>query len=164
MLRSKTPIILFIILLLFVTVVAAPACSAQTGAVTAISSAKNTLLTCYNAAKEAEAAGVNITVLTATLNEAGLLLSQAEAAYAASDFDAAFNLATQSQNRLSNLVGEANALKETATQQRDQDFLVNVVGSVIGTFAVIVAGSLAWLFLKRKYKTTEVDASESPRV
>lgn len=164
MLCSKTPIALVIILLLFVTVVASPVWAEQADAATAISSAKSTILNCYSAAKEAEAAGANITVIVGTLNEAGSLLSQAELAYATSDFDAAFNLAIQSQNTLNNFIGEANTLKETATQQRNQDFLINVVGSVIGTFAVIVAGSAAWRFLKKKYETTEAHTSESSRV
>jgi hypothetical protein len=164
MLRSKTPITLFVILLLSVTVVASPVCADQGAASAAISSAKNTIATCYSAAKEAEAAGANITALVGTLNEAGSLLSQAELAHAANDFDTALNLATQSQNRLNNFVGEANALKETAAQQQNQDFLINVVGSTIGTFAVIIAGFAVWRFLKKRYETTEVQASESPRV
>jgi hypothetical protein len=163
MLLSKTPIALVIILVLFVTAVTSPAWG-QADAATAISSAKTTILNCYNAAKDAEAAGANITVITGTLNEACALLSQAELAYATSDFDAALNLAIQSQNRLSNLIGEANTLKETATQQRNQDFLIDVVGSTIGTFAVIIAGLAVWFLLKRKYGTTEAHDSESPRV
>jgi len=164
MLRSKTSIALTVLLLLFVTAMMAPVWAEQEGAQSAISSAKNTILTCYRAAREAEAAGANITVLTAMLNQAGSLLSQAEFAYATSDFDTASNLASQSQNVLTNFVGEANALKETATQQRNQDFLVNVVGSIIGAFTVIVVGGVVWLFLKKKYKTSEASANESSRV
>ena len=163
MLRSKKPITLVIILVLSVTVVASPAWG-QADAATAISSAKTMILNCYSVAKEAEVAGANITVLTGALNEAGSMLSQAEFAYAASDFDAAKNLAIQSQSRLSNFVGEANALKETATQQRNQDFLINVVGSVIGTFVVVIAGFAVWFFLKTKHKTTEANVSESARI
>ena len=163
MLRSKIPIALIIILVLFVTAVASPAWG-QADAATAISLAKNTILSCYNAAKEAEAAGANITVLTGTLNEAGALLSQAELAYSASDFGKALTLAVQSRNRLSNLITEANTLKETATQQRNQDLVINVVGSAIGTFAVILAGFAVWFLLKRKYEKAEAHESESPRV
>ncbi len=162
--RSKTPIVLSIILLLFVTVVASPVWAEQSNASTAISSAKNRILDCYNAAKEAEAAGANITALAATLNEAGSLLSQAELAYAANDFSTAVNFAVQSQNVLNGFVGEANALKETAVQQENQDFLINVVGSIIGAFVVIVVGGLLWLLLKRKYETAEVDVSGSEGV
>ena len=163
MLRSKTPIAIIIILLVFVTTATAPAWG-QADAATAISSAKSTILSCYNAAKEAEAAGANITVLTGTLNEAAALLSQAELAYSTSNFGKALTLAVQSRNRLSNLIAEANTLKETATQQRDQDLVINVVGSAIGTFAVIIAGFAVWFLLKRKYEKAEAHDSESPRV
>ena len=159
--RSKTPITLSIILMLFVTVLASPVWAEQSSAGTAISSAQNTILNCYNAAKEAEAAGANITAIVATLNEAGSLLSQAELAYAANDFGATVNLAVQSQTVLNGFVGEANTLKETALQQQNQDFLINVVGSIIGAFAVIVAGGVVWLLLKRKCETVEADVSES---
>jgi len=118
----------------------------------------------HSAVKEAEAAGANITVITSALNEAGSLLSQAELAYAANDFDAALNLAIQSQNRLSNFIGEANTLREIAVQQQNQDFLINVVGSIVGTFVVIIAGFAVWRFLKKKSETTEAHTSESTRV
>jgi hypothetical protein len=164
MIRSKTPIVTVIILFLFVTVVALPVWAEEGNAAAAISSAKSTILNCYHAAKDAEAAGANITALTATLNQAGSLLSQAELAYSANDYDAALSLATQSQDTLSNFVAEANTLKETATQRQNQDFLVNVVGSIAGTFAVIAAGVAAWLYLKRKYATAGEKSSESSRV
>lgn len=54
----------------------------QTDAAVAITSAKEQVVTCYQAAKDAEGAGANITSLTATLNDAGALLSQAELARA----------------------------------------------------------------------------------
>lgn len=151
---SKTPIALVIVLLLVLAVAASPVWAEQAGVSTAISSAQTTILDCYNAARVAEAAGANITVLIGTLNEAGSLLSQAELAYATNDFDTAYDLAAQSQNTLSGFVAEANALRATALQQQNREFLVNVVGSVIGTFVVIATGFAAWLLLKKKYETT----------
>jgi uncharacterized Tic20 family protein len=156
--------LLALILLLLVVVVPVPVWASQEDAATAISSLKNTLLECYNAAKEAETAGSNITVIIGTLNEAGSLLSQAELAYAMKDFDVALSLALQSQNSLNNFIAEANALKETATQQQNQAFLINVVGSITGTFAVVVAGFAVWLLMKRKYGTAGAHASESSSV
>lgn len=70
-----------IILLSLVVIIPSPVWANQADAETAISSAQATLLNCYNAAKQAEAAGANITVLVDALNEAGALLSQAELAY-----------------------------------------------------------------------------------
>jgi len=160
----KTAVTLVVTLLLLAAIVPSPVWASQADAATAISSAKSTILNGYNAAKQAEAAGANITVLVGTLNEAGSLLSQAELAYAANDFDTALNLAVQSQNSLNSFIAEANTSQETAMQQQNQDFLINVVFSTIGTFAVIIAGFAAWLFLKKKYETTEAHVSESPKV
>ena len=160
----KTPIVIVIILLVAVTVVASPVWAEQSNAETAIASAKNRISDCYSAAKEAEAAGANITGLMGTLSEAASLLSQAELAYAGNDFGVAVNFAIQSQNALNDFIGEANTLKETALQQQNQDFLINVVGSIIGAFAVIVVGGLVWILLKRKYETVEADVNESEGV
>jgi hypothetical protein len=151
-----------IAILLFVISTFLPLAQAeQTDAATAIASAKEQILTCYQAAKEAEGAGANITALVAVLNDAGTLLSRAEFTYSISDFDTARDLAIQSQNTLGDFISEANTSKETATQQQNQDFLINVVGSIIGTFAVLSAGIAAWIFLKRKYETAGAHENES---
>lgn len=162
--RYKIPIVIVIILLVAVTVVASPVWAEQSNVETAIASAKNRISDCYSAAKEAEAAGANITGLMGALNEAASLLSQAELAYAANDFGVAVNFAIQSQNALNDFIGEANTLKETGLQQQNQGFLINVVGSTIGAFAVIVVGGLVWFLLKRKYEPVEADLSESEGV
>jgi hypothetical protein len=152
---SKICVALGIILLLSVPVVALPVWANEADVARAISSAKSTMLSCYSAAKEAEAAGANITAIVGTLNEAGSLLSHAELAYSAGDFDAALSFAVQSQNTLNSFIEEANALKETGTQQQITDFLINVVGSILGAFAVLAAGFVVWLFLKKKYVPAE---------
>lgn len=152
-------------ILLFVISTFLPSARAdQTDAAAAIASAKEQILTCYQAAKDAEGAGANITALVAVLNDAGTLLSRADFAYSISDFDTARNLAVQSQSTLDNFVSEANTLKETATQQRNNDFLINVVGSLVGAFAVVGAGVATWIFLRRKYETAGAHKNESSRV
>ncbi len=138
--------------------------SAQGDAAAAISSAKNTILSCYNAARDAEAAGANITTLTVTLNEAGLLLSRAEIAYSQSDFDEAASFAVQSQNKLNDFVANANSLREAAMLRESRDFLVNVVGSVAGAFVVVGAGVGTYVFLKKKFGTVGADVGGSPKV
>ena len=106
---------------------------------------------CYDAARDAEAAGANITALTRVLNEAGLLLSQAEFAFSVGDFGGAQDYAVQSQSKLGDFAADAEALKIVAEGQRNQDFLVNVVGSTGGTVAVLVGSFGVWSFLKKKY-------------
>ena len=136
----------------------------QTDAATAIASAKEQILICYQAAKEAEGAGANITTLVAVLNDAGTLMSRAEFAYSVSDFDTARDLAVQSQSTLDNFISDANILRETGTQQRSQNFLINVIGSLVGAFAVVSAGIAIWSFLKRKYETAGAHKNESSRI
>lgn len=126
--------------------------AAQTDADAAISSAKEQIVICYQAARDAEQAGANITSLTAILDHAGSLFSQAELAYSINDFETARGLAAQSQETLANFVSDANALKESGIQQRNQDFMINIVASTAGTFAVLGAGAATWLFLIKKHK------------
>ena len=122
----------------------------QIGAANAVSSATSQLLSCYEAVWDAEAAGANISSLTGTLNEAGLLLSHAEFAFSNGDFAGAQDYALQSQGKLASVVSEANALLNAAGAQRNQDFLVNVVGSTGGTVAVLVGSWGLWSFLKKR--------------
>ena len=123
----------------------------QNDAASAISAAQNNLIHCYDAAKAAESAGANISQLTVRLNSAGLLLTRAEWAYSIGNFGLASNLAVQSQNELDSFISDANSLKASAAQSRTYDFLLNVVGSILGTVAVVVGSFVVWRFFKRKY-------------
>jgi hypothetical protein len=125
----------------------------QTGAANAISTARIQFVNCYNVARKAEAAGANITTLTVTINEAGWLLSQAEFAFSNGDFKGAQDYAVQSQGKLADFVSEANALLIVATARRNQDFLIDVVGSTGGTFAFLAGSFGFWSFLKKKHKS-----------
>ncbi len=119
---------------------------------------------CYSVAKDAEAAGANITDLVAVLNGAGVLLSRAEFAFSVGDFDGACDFAVQSQSVLGGFVSEADALRENAAKLRNQDFLINVVGSILGTFVVLGAGIAVWFLLNRKFETVGVHEDGSERV
>jgi triphosphoribosyl-dephospho-CoA synthetase len=162
--NNRKLIFLMTMLLSAVIVIPSLVLAAQTDATTAISSAKEQIITCYQAVRDAEGAGANITSLTAILNDAGVLLSRAELAYSMNNFDAARDFAVQSREGLADCISEANALKETAVQQRSQDFMVNVVGSVVGTFVVLGASAAVWFFLRRRYEQSGVRASESSGV
>ena len=137
----------------------------QNGAASAISAAQSKFVQCYDAARAAEAASANISQLASRLNSAGLLLSHAELAYSNGDFGSAQSLAVQSQNELGSFVSDANSLQASAAQGRTFSFLLNVVGSVVGTVAVLVGSFFVWGFLKRKYSDDSgVQKSESNAV
>jgi flagellar basal body-associated protein FliL len=150
---SKILILLAVLFFLFLAVFGSTASASQSEASSSISSAQKKITDCYNAVKAAEAAGANISVLTSELNEAGLLLSQAQLSYSKSDFDAASNYAVQSQNQLETFVGQADGLMQAASRQRSQDFLINFVGSIVGACAVVVVGLMVWFLLERKCGT-----------
>ena len=154
MTRTNSAAVLIIsTLLLSVILFPAPAL-AQTDDINA---ARQQIITCYNAAKEAETAGANITSLTFVLNDAGTLLSQAELASSKGDSALANTLAAQSRAKLTNFVSEADALKETALQQQYNAFLI-LMASIVGTFVVLGVGLGVWFFLnKRERETGETD-------
>jgi hypothetical protein len=132
----------------------------QSASSQAISDAQSKLISCFDAAQAAETAGANISKLTNTLNDAGALLSNAEHAYSIGDFANAQRLALESQNLLTGFVSEATSLKTTAKQDSQLAFLVNVVGSVVGTILVLVGSIIVWELIKKKYPDSEEQTIE----
>jgi len=109
------------------------------------------IVVCYRAVADADKVGANITGLLVVLNEAGDMLSRAKLAYKREDYDNAVSLAVQSQERLSSFVEEADVLRGAAMQARYWDFMVNVVGSIMGAVAVVCGGFVAWIVLERRH-------------
>jgi hypothetical protein len=131
---------------------------AQGDAAGAIASAKQQMVACYDSARQAEAAGANISSLTVVLDGAGDLLSRSELAYSQGDLGGAQSLASQCSQKLGGFVSEADALRVAAEQQGSFNFWVYFVGSVVGTFVVIAAGYIVWRVVKRRYVPIEVEA------
>ena len=111
--------------------------------------AKNRLVTCYEGAKSAESSGANISSLIDTLNNAGLFVSNAEAAYSNRDFSNAERLALTGQNLLNNFETKVYLLRTKGQQAANTDFLINVVGPVIGIVIVVIASVLIWRLPKK---------------
>lgn len=126
--------------------------SSESDAGLAIAQADQRVEVCYSAAADAEKAGGNVTSQLSVLDDAGMLLSKARLAFQNGDFDSAYSLAVLSSTTLTGFESMAGSLRDTAAQQRRVDFWVNVVGSTVGTFAVIVGGLLLWFSLKRRYE------------
>jgi hypothetical protein len=149
--RTNSVLLVLALILLVLSIAPSAVWAQQTNADKAISAAQQKILTCFNAVRAAEAAGANITELANTLNRASLLLSQSEFAYSTGNFEAAQSFAVQSYSSLSLLVSNAKYLGIAATQTRDTDFLLNVVGPLAGTIAVLFGSVALWVLLKRKY-------------
>ncbi len=151
-LKSKTSMAILITLITAMVIIPTQLAIAQSSA---IDSAQNTLNSCFEAAKQAEAAGANITALQDTLNTAGELLTKAQYAQSQGDAGSANNYAQQAQSQLNGFVEQANALRNTASQQTQTSFLINVVASIAGTVAVIVGSIAIWVIQKRKNSVKE---------
>ena len=111
-----------------------------------------TIKDCYLAVAAADKAGGNVTDLLLTLQYAGILLSSANLAFERGDFDSAYNLAVQSKSEMDGVVADANFLKNSAEERSEADFLINVVGSSVGTVAILVGSFTIWFFLKKRYR------------
>jgi len=117
----------------------------------AIAAAEERIVVCYRAVAGADEAGADTSALLAVLNEAGLLLSRASL-YRMKNSSLAFDFAVQSREKLNGLEAEADVLREAAMQEHYWDFMVYVVGSVVGAIVVVCGGFVAWFLLKRKYE------------
>jgi hypothetical protein len=144
-----------LVFLYLVSLFSAPFVLAQTGeaeAALALAASENALVSAYQAVSKADESGAEITALLMRLNAAGELLARAQAAYKSGDYDSVQTYARQSQESLTGVVADADALRQTAAQEHYLDFVINVVGPIIGAMVVVCSGFLAWFLLNRRYE------------
>lgn len=124
----------------------------ETDARSAIVAAQDKLVVCYQAVANASGAGANVTGLIQVLDQAGGNLSRADLAYNMGSFSSAQSYAVQSLNLLvqSDVVAQADALRDSATQARFWDFMINIVGSLVGAVIVVCGGFVVWTVLKKR--------------
>jgi len=144
-----------VVLVLMLSVAAMPvrvfAVATADEARAAVDGVQAQIITCYGAVAETERAGGNVTELADVLNEAGVSLSRARVAFENGEYDLAFEFSSNCTGMLVGFTDRAVTLRDSAARERSLDFMVNVVGSVAGTVAVIFAGWVLWVYLKRKY-------------
>ena len=145
-----------VVLVLMLSVAAMPvrvfAVASVDEAQAAIDGAQARLVTCYEAAVQAENAGGNVTELASVLNGAGALLSQARVASENGEYDLAVNFASNCTDMLEGFAERADTLTVSAAQGGFFDFMVNVVGSTVGAVTVVIAGWILWISLKKRYE------------
>jgi hypothetical protein len=123
----------------------------EADATSAVAQADQRVSACYLAVADAQKTGANVSGLLVTLDDAGVLVSEAHLALAYGNFDSASALAGQCVAKLDGFENAAGNLRDSASQARSVDFEVNVVGSAVGAVAVAVGGFLAWGYLKKRY-------------
>jgi hypothetical protein len=144
-------------MVVFAFVNVAVAATTETEAKSAINSAQQQLIACYQAFVNADGAGANssnsseLMRLQNVLNNASVFLSQANLAFQNKSYDEAVSLAASCQNRLNGFVNAANSLIVSASQYSFWDFALNTLASSIGAVAVVIGGFVIWAFLRRIY-------------
>lgn len=149
MVRCRLAFLAVLMLTLLVAGASVVFASEQDDARSVILGAEGKVVDCYEAVLDAEKAGANVTGLLIRLNEAGEILSKANLAYSVGNYSLAIELAGQSTARLDSFVADADTLMDAAAQEHYWDFMINVVGSSVGTVAVVCGSFFAWRFLKK---------------
>lgn len=149
----RTILILVTIVAVAMPLFVSPAFADQANAQTAIASSQRNIQNCYEAVEQAEAAGANIDSLLNTLNNAAGLLSEAQLAYAAGNYNSSYTYAIQSQSQLDGFISQTTNMKENAVNVRNQT-RQTAVFSVIISIAILSIGISILLGLNRKGRRT----------
>jgi hypothetical protein len=161
MVSGKFAILALVFLVVSFSVLSMPSVvlaeTTQAQAQSAIAAAQEQLIVCYQAVANASNAGANVTSLLLVLDQAGGNLSRADLAYDVGDNASAQSYAEQSLNLLvqSDVVARANALGNLAAVASFRGLMINIVGSFLGTVAVICGGFFVWTVLKKSYAKGE---------
>lgn len=105
----------------------------------------------FEAVKDAETDGAEISGFSGLLRDVTQLLAQAQNSFRVGDFDKAekfANLALEIENEVRS---EAVSLGEVKSDLPTKEIWDTVIGSVIAVFVVVVLCSLSWIFFKRLY-------------
>ena len=116
-----------------------------------IAEADNSAKDTFVAVAEAEEAGVNMSSLTARLDEAGKALSEANVAFRAGDYENARLFAEQCLSLIEGMGSEAKALKASAETARQNQLMLTAAFSSVGLSALFVAGLFGWKFIKARF-------------
>jgi len=140
-------------LMIFASPLLAPAALADANkdqAASALASAQDSVASAYQAVSRVEEARANVSSLLIRLNEAGSFLARAQLAYQSGNYNSTMEFAAQSQQKLNGFLADVDSLREAAIQEHYVDFMINVVGSTIGSMIVVCLSFLVWSFLKRR--------------
>ena len=105
----------------------------------------------FKATLNAERAGANVSGLMSRLNEAGVILGEAEIAFGNGDSSRAADNASQCINIAESVKSDADVLKALALDEAQAVFRTSLIVSVVGTASFVVVLVLVWRRFKRGY-------------
>jgi len=118
----------------------------------ALTEAEETLASTHEAVLEAEQAGANVSGLLDKLNLGAEYLAEAYVWYRLGVSENASRFAGLCYEVVGGVSSEAVELRDEAKRLGDADFVVNMIGSVVGVISVFVFCSVAWLVFRRRYR------------
>jgi len=116
-----------------------------------IGEADNSVRATFAAVAEAEAAGANVSSLSARLDEAGKALSAANVAFRLGDYENASLFAEQCLSIMEGVGSEAKGLKASAEVARQNQLILSAAFSSVGLSVLFVAGLFGWRSLKARF-------------
>ena len=116
-----------------------------------LAEAEEALDSAYVAVLDAEEAGANTTGLLVRLSVGGEYLAEAHVWYRLGDLDSASRLTGLCIEAVSGIAGEAVLLRDEALRLGFEDFIVRLVGAVVGVVVVVVGGFVVWRVFSRSY-------------
>jgi hypothetical protein len=144
----------FVLLVCLVLILSFPGFFGAGGYVEAASSldeADTLVCQAFEAVLEAEAAGANVSVLTARLDEAAALLVRAKMLRRSGKLDEAASLIDEAVDIANDVESEASELKTSASVNRQNMFLLYSTFSVIGAPVFLLVLFFVWRWFKRVY-------------
>jgi hypothetical protein len=151
--KSHVQILIFIWLILLLMGLASRnlPISHGTDEASKIDEADNDLKQAFEAVLAAENAGANVSGLMARLNQAGVLLAQAEMAYRDASSAEAADKASQCLIALQGVSDEASALRDSALANSQQVFRQSITISSISAVVFLLMLVLVWRWFSRYY-------------
>jgi hypothetical protein len=125
--------------------------SSEDAAASAISEAEEAVGLAYETVLEAENAGAEVSGLLDKLDEAGMLLAEAQVSFRLGDFDEAFSLANLCSGIGESVEDEAYELRVEAYGSRVMVSWLTMAGSLVGVVVVAFGSFWGWRVFRRRY-------------
>jgi len=151
MFTRKFCVLLLVLVQISATLSQAAALDGDSEAVLAISAAEEVTASAYQAVKEAEIAGADISGFSQLLKDAVQLLAQARTSFRVGDFDSAVQFASLTSEIGKEVETKASRLRELKRGLPVMQVWLTMVESFLAVLAVIVLSFWSWRVFKRLY-------------